>query len=269
MRIRFGLFVAFVVCSLSSAASGQQAATPYQEVLKGSVAECDAQRAACLFANTTSAELNKCEQTWRACRSALDPDVLFSVAVSGTTITGVDPVAAAVVSGQVPGSMPYVRPHEVDGCSIPPIGMPLMSVVGGANTSDRNEPFHGQLATGSTVFGKQMGTDDKGTIGPNDDPGNFPCNKHDICYQTCGASKTMCDLQLLSDMIGVCHSAYSDPECPYTGWQVLACPIWYTQWLDELATCDRVAATIEVGVAALGGFSYWQRQFQYCLNLHA
>ena len=39
---------------------------------------------------------------------------------------------------------------------------------------------------------------------------NLPCNHHDVCYQTCGATKVNCDDAMLKDMQAVCGSAYPE-----------------------------------------------------------
>ncbi len=263
MRIRFGLFVAFVVCSLSSAASGQQAATPYQEVLKGSVAECDAQRAACLLAGTSSTEINKCDQTWRACRSALNPDI----------------DALATAAGSAPGSSPRpVAPeqgdqNEVDGCTLGKLAYVI-------NAQDPCGCSLGKGGSGSTKFGEKQGTDSVGTLGRGEAVLPLPCNLHDKCYQTCHDNnpngKAECDTEMYTAMVGVCDAAYggSNASCPYGGLSVLVCFSYsivpglfgFRGWYEERKDCYAWAERYKLGLDYLpqAKDAYNDRQKQYC-----
>lgn len=38
-----------------------------------------------------------------------------------------------------------------------------------------------------------------------------PCNQHDLCYETCGADKTSCDLDLAAGIQDQCFAGYSSP----------------------------------------------------------
>lgn len=38
-----------------------------------------------------------------------------------------------------------------------------------------------------------------------------PCNQHDICYETCGADKTTCDVNLGTGIQQQCFDGYSNP----------------------------------------------------------
>ncbi len=56
-------------------------------------------------------------------------------------------------------------------------------------------------AGGSIRFPQGFGQVDFATAG---------CNQHDICYETCGASKAKCDTDLGNALRGMCEIVYSD-----------------------------------------------------------
>lgn len=69
-----------------------------------------------------------------------------------------------------------------------------------------------------------------------------PCNSHDICYQTCGAVKSMCDSLFLDNMVAVC-----------LGVNLLCLP-----------RCMLWAGTYYTAVASVGGSSFTADQCAAC-----
>ncbi len=138
--------------------------------------------------------------------------------------------------------------HDIDGCSIPPITALIFP-------GSVQNPAGGQLnAPGtSTRFGR-----------PEDDlpfggePEDLPCNRHDVCYQSCGQNRFGCDSAMLADMQQVCATAYPD-ACPW-GNNAATCAAYFS----EQSSCFAVAGTIFAGLDLLGGVAYESRQVQYC-----
>jgi hypothetical protein len=133
--------------------------------------------------------------------------------------------------------------HYIDGCSAP-------EFVGG------QDPTKGMLG-GSTAFGSdESSNNDLHGVAPRKD---LPCNNHDVCYQTCGASKLQCDNAMFKDMQAVCESAYADP-CPYAP-NALKC----LQWRDERARCFAKARDYRVGLDSPPGYQRFSwRQDEFC-----
>lgn len=75
---------------------------------------------------------------------------------------------------------------------------------------------------------------------------NLPCNRHDFCYQTCGATKDDCDLRFFDDILQVCDNM--------TAAQKVLC-------YDD---CVATAAIYFDGVALGGGESYRNGQNRSC-----
>jgi hypothetical protein len=130
--------------------------------------------------------------------------------------------------------------HEVDGCSIPTGNTPFFS---------KDDPAASPVAQATTAFGKEQGKVTAKKILP------LPCNQHDLCYQTCGASKTACDNAFFNAMFDVCLEAFP-LLCPY----VNLCE----QYADDRDTCFDWAEKYKDGVAIWGQDAYDERQEQYC-----
>ncbi|MBI5192149.1 MAG: hypothetical protein HZA08_01765 [Nitrospirae bacterium] len=149
------------------------------------------------------------------------------------------------------------RNHEIDGCSTPPIiaiitpGLSVQDPVGGhCGVKDSSGNSY------STAFGQPEPPFPHGSS-----PIDLPCNKHDVCYQTCGSFQTVCDQTMYNDMIAVCNTAYPTDVCPYSGVDLGLCPCY----LAERAECFLWASAYKVGLD-IGGYDAWvQRQQQYCL----
>jgi hypothetical protein len=140
-------------------------------------------------------------------------------------------------------------PHETDGCTNSPQD-PMRLIWG--NPPDL-------LTTKDTRFGQNIGTL------PVPAPAQtLPCNKHDMCYQTCAPAGTafsdqqaLCDIRLRDDLTTVCDNAFP-PTCPF----------------DDLQTCStyfvqQASCYVQVGVyygtlRNVGFIAFNQRQKQYC-----
>jgi hypothetical protein len=118
--------------------------------------------------------------------------------------------------------------HEVDGCSIP---------TGNTQFFLADDPAASPVAQAPTAFGKEQGKVTAKKILP------LPCNQHDLCYQTCGASKTACDNAFYEAMFDVCLKAFPLP-CPY----VNLCE----QYADDRNTCFDWAEVYKDGVDIWG-----------------
>ena len=146
------------------------------------------------------------------------------------------------------------RQHLVDGCSVP--------------ADNRNDPMktfpyppYGHLNQKPTAFGEDLGViSDAGQAGP------LPCNRHDICYQSCAARGTSlaaarkaCDEGMKADMDGVCANAFP-PTCP-AGFSPGQCNSYFTQRFD----CSAFSDTYYGVLRGVGFFAaYKERQEQYC-----
>lgn len=85
-----------------------------------------------------------------------------------------------------------VRPHCIDGCSIPGSVMSLAVLTGTFLVNDRNNPTG--YATSSF---------------------KHACNGHDVCYQTCNDNDQLfCDTKLMNDSIAACQTIPAGHETP-------------------------------------------------------
>jgi hypothetical protein len=149
------------------------------------------------------------------------------------------------------------RPHDIDGCSIPDyLADPLFS-------GDRNDPVRARfgaelLASNPTAFGKDDGIVPRSRIGNQ----YLPCNRHDVCYQTCGSSQANCDQALYEDILAVCNKAFPEP-CPFRFDPLgnLKCEVY----LFQKITCESMAVKAYAGVAIGGKAAHEARQLDYCL----
>jgi hypothetical protein len=211
-----------------------------------------------------------------------------------------DPGAIALA-----GDGQNARCHEIDGCSTPQpgsvVGWLLLGVPGGlyGTCFDPDNPTQGYckitpvVAGASTQFGQC--DDDSGNIldfpfhkdqgvcgGPGDrlvhglQPlHNFPCNHHDICYQTCiprqpgetddelevrqKAAWKKCNDDELTAMNAVCRTAYPEAFCPFTGLEIFKCPLWRAE-----KTACFAWALVYYGGDSVAFSTFKHRQNQYC-----
>jgi hypothetical protein len=144
------------------------------------------------------------------------------------------------------------RDHEIDGCSVP-------EIFGVATPSgDVQNPTGGTNGLADTSFGR----DERPILIPHGGAPlyDLPCNKHDICYQTCGSDRAVCDDLMYQDMEAVCDTAYPTLSCPYSGTDLIKCPGYW----DERVACFGFASVYKLGLDNLAGWAWRQRQLQYC-----
>ena len=86
------------------------------------------------------------------------------------------------------------------------------------------------------------------------------CNKHDICYQTCGSDRGGCDAALSSDASQECLYQY---PLVYPGHLSVAERVEYG---NERARCLLdVKIMYGVVLSAFGGTAYERRQVEHCM----
>lgn len=146
------------------------------------------------------------------------------------------------------------RPHEIDGCS-GGVAQDPTNYGGVYIPYIRGEQRYNQA---STEFGRpqaDVAHAELGSVLP------LPCNKHDICYQTCGSDQAECDAQMLDDMRSVCETAYPE-ACPAEAMENDDCD----DYADERQLCFTSATRMYKGLRAFGSRAHGQRQKQYCLE---
>lgn len=147
------------------------------------------------------------------------------------------------------------KAHEVDGCSSSPDD-PVESVF---NVGRRYN-----IPGTSTRIGSELGViNDVGAYrAENGDADlDLPCNKHDLCYQTCGASKADCDQAFENDILAVCERAYGD-SCPWT--EATDCDAWDEERQDCRFSASAYRKGVEWQEGLLGSFA--KRQAEYCVS---
>jgi len=121
-------------------------------------------------------------------------------------------------------------------------------------TSSPDDPANGTVNRPgtSTRFGS-----DQGSI-PLIQLEQYPCNVHDVCYETCGESKDACDSEFRSDMDAVCAAAYA-PPCPYDS--AVTCATYSAERLE----CQIFANIYHLAVRTpVGRGAYRSGQVDYC-----
>lgn len=128
--------------------------------------------------------------------------------------------------------------NQFDGCSVyvetplsaDPLEMP----------NDRNNPAGGR----DTQFANPRGMlPIRGPCRPGDACG--PCDKHDICYQTCGSNRGECDYQMYQDMLSVCEASTE------------------SEAIKE--KCRAFAGSYWGGLAGFGKEAFEERQGEVCI----
>ncbi|NNF15228.1 MAG: hypothetical protein HKN70_00705, partial [Gammaproteobacteria bacterium] len=139
--------------------------------------------------------------------------------------------------------------HDVDGCSIPAITGMLLGM------HSPQDPVGGMPPNAAipTTFGQH---EFPPIFSAADLSYPLPCNRHDVCYQTCGANRLDCDDQMLDNMEAVCSAAY--PGCPFTD------PGDCLDWAEDKEHCEDMSELIHRGIRLFGSTAYKDRQVQYC-----
>lgn len=90
----------------------------------------------------------------------------------------------------------------------------------------------------------------------------LPCDRHDLCYQTCGKTQATCDGELRTDMLATCAAGYP-ATCPTAVAAAGRC----MEYAEERANCEAAAAFYHTVLAGLnvGNFAFAERQNQYCV----
>jgi hypothetical protein len=166
----------------------------------------------------------------------------------------------SVLQNQCPNRVQSQVDYNVDGCSTSVLTF-------GTNIQDPMVqvwlPAHpGQplLNVADTAFG-----DDQGPLTSPNQAHDLPCNRHDICYQTCHQgdfddAQAQCDLTLFSDAERVCDTAYP-PTCPF---DFITCN-QVGGYFDQRDQCRSYARTYYNAVRLAGKvFAFKGRQETYC-----
>jgi hypothetical protein len=133
--------------------------------------------------------------------------------------------------------------HEIDGCSNSPDD-PMRILY----------PIGLLAVTGDTRFGSVVGNL------PHPAPAQtLPCNRHDICYQTCGQTQQACDAAIRTDIDGVCAREYPS-TCPFSGVGIVLCPAFF----EQRAACFGLSLTYETVLGQFGASAFEERQQQRC-----
>lgn len=199
-------------------------------------AGCDASHTLCSATCMSTPECDACEKAWLDCKGGIKADIK-------EIIDSLPTPPAVPVPPLPPSGGQNDKAHIIDGCSVP-------GILGG------QDPAGGVVGEGSTEFGRPQGSDDGNVMGKGDKVLDLPCNKHDICYQTCGKEKAACDQKMYDDMVAVCDNAYPGNKCP----RITQCIDWYA----EKAKCALAARMYKSGLDRFGSAAYQERQAQFC-----
>ena len=137
--------------------------------------------------------------------------------------------------------------HEIDGCTNAPDDL----------ESWDNLPFatNYDLYVTNPIWGTVLGTGISRAVGQTQ---TLACNRHDICYQTCGNAKGTCDNALGAGITASCDTGYPHP-C------ALADQSQCVEYEEEYNSCRGIGATYIQGVNTSFGLSaYQQRQREQC-----
>lgn len=148
--------------------------------------------------------------------------------------SGPTPIHPAAVQTDTLHPRQNNRAHEVDGCSVP---------VPELDGTWRNDPMHAATQNvSSTEFGSGSRPPADHFIHGKGPARALPCNKHDVCYQTVGSSRSTCDSNFYGDMRAVCAKAYPTISQPalhpvYTSEQK-SCYTWAKRYYDGVSTSE-------------------------------
>lgn len=169
-------------------------------------------------------------------------------AISPTPWSGPTPRLFAMTQLDTANPRQNNRAHEVDGCSVP---------VPELDGTWRNDPMHAAtMNEASTEFGSGSRPPTDHFIHGRGPARNLPCNRHDVCYQTVGSSKTTCDSNFYEDMKEVCRKAYP----------TISNPGLHPIYTSEQSSCYNWARRYYNGVGTPKGqtkFDDRQRQYKY------
>ena len=138
-------------------------------------------------------------------------------------------------------------PFEIDGCSNSPDSLE-------SNVIETKYATNFNLYVTEPIWGSDVGNISYGNAGGQ----TLPCNKHDICYQTCGNSQAGCDANLENDMQNVCRASYPT-TIPAT-----VPKDRMEEYVEERETCLEAASFYRWVLSGAGGFAWTLRQNQHC-----
>jgi hypothetical protein len=137
--------------------------------------------------------------------------------------------------------------HEIDGCTSSPDDL----------ESWDNLPFaiNYDLYVTNPIWGTVLGVNLSNTVAAAQ---TLPCNVHDICYQTCGNTKSDCDVDLIIGVNNSCDIGYPFP-CPLVDQSDCQ------EYTDEYNSCRTISATVALGLSTETSVeAYQERQTQHC-----
>lgn len=138
------------------------------------------------------------------------------------------------------------RAQEIDGCSAP------------TGETRRNDPMGDATENRApTAFGSGTEPPSEYLVFGQRSADALPCNKHDICYQTVGSSRSTCDDVFLEDMRAVCNKAYPLQTSSYL--------LLHPKYKAEQSKCYNKATLYydAVRVAGLARFNKRQEEHTY------
>ena len=105
--------------------------------------------------------------------------------------------------------------------------------------SDADYDINGCTASPDTVRGVVFGTvQGLVSVGNEGSVEDYPCNQHDLCYETCGSNRAGCDDRFEDDMVDACG--------------------------DDLV-CKLLAHGKATDVRAIGWIAFRREQKEHCL----
>jgi hypothetical protein len=100
----------------------------------------------------------------------------------------------------------------------------------------------------------------------------IPCNRHDLCYVTCGRSKADCDDTLYRDMVALCTGRFTEESgararckvLAYIYWQVVARfgGPYYARDQQQACACSPPAETAGPAAVPYGATPDFPRPFE-------
>jgi hypothetical protein len=137
-----------------------------------------------------------------------------------------------------------VRAQDIDGCSAP------------TGETRRNDPMVGATRNRApTAFGSGTEPPSEYLVFGQSSAAALPCNKHDICYQTVGSSRTTCDDKFYADLRAVCKKAYPTETAAYM--------LLHPGYKAEQSKCYEKAKLYYDAVRAAGAARFNRRQAEH------
>jgi hypothetical protein len=189
-------------------------------------------------------------------RPSRSPSAPFCCTPNGKVPLQPTSYAALTSPAQCPSPVNNGINYAIDGCSVPIPNIPATNIQDPAFFLDCaiTPILCQQFNQASTAFGANVGS-----VPQTAPPQTLSCNRHDVCYQTCGNTQASCDATIHADMDAVCTKAYP-ATCPYSGLAAVFCPSFF---LERIACFDASTLYFD-GVVQLGGGPYEDDQTGHC-----